>query len=295
MVITALVGSLAIAACGGAGVDRSSADGGPGGPSGGTEGTATHLTVGVAFWHRGYKVTLGDAVIVPGTAGASVERVVTIGATFQNLGVDAGQFPSAMVLSSGGRHYTETAEQHEVPTVPGQAAGEGTIAFEADERFQLTDAVLTIGESDERQAVVPLAKPQSVVSLEPRTINVSGKAYAGPKVYATISSVDLRADNPRVHREIGSGYEWMLLHFTATNDSAAGMAILYEFDQRLVLPDGSAVSTSSSSCGNAQLHPGPYSTARDGVACFEVPVPVGGTYTYDISDSDSPGFTFTIN
>jgi hypothetical protein len=259
-------------------------------------GPATNVAVDKSFWHRGFKVTLGQAAIVQPAAEATPsdeEPAVTIEATFQNLGDDGLEFPSEMVLTSAGKHYTEAAAQQDLPTVPGQASQAGTIAFVVDEQFRLAEAVLTVGASDERQAVVPLSRSEGLISLEPRSFAVDGKASDGPNFYSTVQRGEVRADNPRWHTEAEADHEYVWLHFTVTNDSGGALAVLYALSNRLKLPDGSSVSVDVT-CGNPQLHPGPHSTADGGLACFHVPSPAAGEYVYAISDNDAEGLEFTI-
>lgn len=282
----ALAGTLVLFGCGSGG----------GGPED-EGGSATAVQVDKSFWHRGFKVTLGRAAVVPVQSGngspSDAAPAVTIEARLQNLGTDTAEFTSELVLSSGGHHFTEAAPQQELPRVPGQSSQSGTIAFVVDEQFQLGEAILTIGGSDERQAVVPLAGSDGLISLEPRSFVVSGKASDGPDFYATVQQGELRADNPEGHGQAKASREYVRLHFTVTNDSPGMLAVLYGNNNRLKLPDGSSVGISVS-CGNPQLHPGPHSTAVGGLVCFEVPSPAEGDYLYAISDDDAEGFEFTI-
>jgi hypothetical protein len=282
----ALAGTLVLFGCG---------SGGGAGENGG--GSATEVQVEKSFWHRGFKVTLGGAKVMSGESADGTPSdalpAVTIEATFQNLGNDALEFPSEMVLSSAGEHYTEAAAQQELPKVPGQASERGTIAFVVGAGFQLGEAVLTVGASDERQAVVPLSRSEGLISLEPRSFAVSGRAHSGPNFYSTVQQGEVRADNPRWHTQAEADHEYVWLHFTVTNDSGGMLAVLYGLSNRLKLPDGSSVSVDVT-CGRPQLHPGPHSTADGGLACFHVPSPVGGEYLYAISDDDAEGLEFTI-
>jgi hypothetical protein len=256
---------------------------------------ATRLTVGASVWHSGYKVSFADAQIESPAPSPSTDRVLTLAVTFQNLGRDSGAFQPEMVLTSGGHHYAEVArEQQELPTVPGQASESGVLAFVVDERFTLADAVLTIGASDERQAVVPLGRPANVVALEPKAMAATGKATDGEFLYATVEGAEVRADDPDRHAEARAGYEFIRVRYSATNTGPGLLTMLYGFANRLVLPDGSSVSTVGS-CGNPQLDPGPFGTARGGESCFEVPSPATGKYTYTISKNNAEGFAFMVS
>ncbi len=282
----ALAAALTLIGCG---------DGAGDGGGAGAEGKT--IEVGKSFWHSGFKVTLSTATVVSPeattTPAAMKPSSVTIEAMFQNLGPSTTAFRAPMVLSSAGKHHTQAGPQQELPKVPGQARQSGTIAFVADESFRLSDAVLTVGSADERQAVVPLAGADGLVSLEPRSFQVSGKASNGPAFYATVEGGELRADNPDGYGEAKAGNEFLRLRFSVTNDGPGMLAVLYGLSNRLGLPDGSSVGITTL-CGNPQLHPGPHATARDGLVCFEVPAPASGEYLYAITGDDTEGLRFTI-
>jgi hypothetical protein len=88
--------------------------------------------------------------------------------------------------------------------------------------------------------------------------------------------------------DIGPDRFWM-----AVNDGPGMVSVLYALENSLRLPDGSSVGVSVT-CGAPQLHPGPYSTASGGIACFEVPAPASGAYTYIIFGDVAGGLQFTL-
>lgn len=271
----------------------------PGTPTGsgraGGAGSATELPVNQSFWYAGFKVTLGTARVV----GAEVDAplVVTIDATFQNLSTEYENEPTdALLLTSGDHLYTEPARDHQdLPEVPAQLSQPGTIAFEVDDQFVLAEAVLTAGTADTRQAVVPLGRSEGLVALEPRTVQASGRVGQSPDspFFMTVESGEVRADYPRTHQQAPTGQEYVRLSFSATNDSAAGMAYVFDRDLTLLLPDGTTVGHDLF-CSYAQVHAEPHSTVSGGVACFLVPVPAVGEYTLIWMDHAEGGLRFTI-
>lgn len=287
--------ALALAGCGKP-TGSSDNSGGAGNGGAGKTADANHLTVGASFWHSGFKVTLGDARIVAAGGGAltpSGDRALAVAATFQNLGGLTTHFAAEMVVASGGQFYTEAAEAQKLPELPGKASSPGVIAFVVDPAFRLADAVLTVGASGQRQAVVPLSHPRDAVTLEPRPVVVTGKAHASTVFYATVTGGQVRADNPESYDEAAAGHEFLRLSYSATNEGPGVLDILYGFLNHLVLADGSTVSAAVG-CGNPQLDPGPHGHADGGVSCFELPSPISGKFTYSISDDNSQGLTFTV-
>jgi hypothetical protein len=277
-----MAGLLALGGCGVQGSrDGSSRGTGSGGASDAARGApATEVRVDRSFWHRGFKVTLGTARVMG--AKADEPRVVTIEATFQNLSTDDEETPIPYaLLTVGDRTYTTAAREHQkLPVVLAQRNQSGMIAFEVDERFVLAEAVLVVGEPKVRQALVPLGRAEGLVSLEPRAVTVSGRVTHDDEDYffMTVAGGEVRADDPASHYEAPTGKEYLRLSFSATNNSRAGMAYVFDRDLTLKLPDGTAVGHDLN-CSHAQIHAQPHSTESGGMVCFLVPTPAAGTYT----------------
>jgi hypothetical protein len=278
----AVVGALALAGCDDQQPAGGSSSGTPGSAADGNAGPVTELAVNQSFWHSGFKVTLGTARLLSEPAGAPV---VTIDAQFQNLNTDHvwpdRRPPESMILTVGDRAYPEPAPEHqELPDVPLGIGLPGTIAFVVDDQFVLPEAVLTVGAADVRQAVVPLGRPEGLVSLEPRSITVSGRVVpaADSNLYVTVEGGQVRADDPGQWQQAPAGSDYLLLEFSATNDGPGRLTLLQGDALSLELPDGSTVGDELG-CGNPQLFPNPYSTVSDGVVCFLVPAPATGEYT----------------
>jgi hypothetical protein len=290
---TLLAGLLALAGCdvmpggrdsGGAdsGADGGRKGGGTAADGGGTaEKALTEVTVNRSVWHRGFKITVGTARLVE-PRDDNGGRVVAIEATFQNLSPEEDDQPSRYLVVSSGQHsYDEPAgDLFDVPEVPALRSRTGVIAIEVDERFTLADAALTFGEPTERQAVVPLAREAGLVSLEPRTVKAGGKLLGegNDAFFLTVTGVEVRADNPYQHIEAKAGKDFFGITFTATNDSSAGFAWVFERDLNLRLPDGTKIGHSSD-CSRGQVYAAAHSTVSGGYLCFEVPAPATGDYT----------------
>jgi hypothetical protein len=285
-IAAALAGALAVAGCGAAEQD-----------GGGTATTAAverpaEVQVNRSYWYAGFKVTLGTARLSPATGGP---RVVSIEATFQNLSPDFDEAPSEeLLLTSGADSYDDLSEH--LPEVPPLRSKTGTIAIEVDDRFDLSEAVLTVGEPRTRQAVVPLARTDGSILLEPRPITIRGKVYPeGRKdVFMTVTGGEVRADDARNLAQAPAGQEFVLISFTATNNGPAGMSYVFDRDLNLVLPDGSKAGDAGS-CSRAQVHIQPNSTVKPaGPACFAVPAPATGAYRLVWDNKDSEGLRFSV-
>jgi hypothetical protein len=72
------------------------------------------------------------------------------------------------------------------------------------------------------------------------------------------------------------------------------MAIVFEGDLTLRLPDGTTVGYHPSSCSRAQIHAPKHGTATGGVACFLVTAPVSGTYTFLWENNEKGALSFSI-
>lgn len=136
------------------------------------EATPASVELGQGFWFAGFHVELGTATYDPSNG------LVTIAATFENLGSEPAVFDGTPSLAAGGSFY-ETSATHSLPTVPGLGTGAGELVFDVDEAFTFPGAVLTIGLADNNQAVVPFDTTGEPVTLEPIPFDVSGNASAG--------------------------------------------------------------------------------------------------------------------
>ncbi|GIF71544.1 hypothetical protein Asi02nite_10620 [Asanoa siamensis] len=259
---------------------RSGGGTGPGdAPAGTAPAATTEIQINKSYWHAGFKVTLGAARVVDASAGGG--KAVTIEGVFQNLSPEHAESPTeSALLVVGGRTYAEIDNPLlDLPEVPAQRSQPGVYAFVVDEHFVLPEAEMVIGKAADRQATVPFTGPDGLVALEPRPVPVTGKVLrnASGAVFMTVSATEVRADEPLLHGQAPSGQEFLRLTFSATNNTDAGFAWVFDRDLHLRLPDGTAVGTADN-CSRAQIYPPPHATAQGGLACFLVPAPANGTY-----------------
>ena len=276
---TAWIG-LALAGCaprsGGAVADPTGSAAAPGSSA---PAVLTEIQINKSYWYAGFKVTLGTARIVPSSVGSG--QAVTIEGVFQNLSPKYPGRPTSDALLTVGDHaYSEMDNPlMNLPEIPAQRSQPGTYAFDVDEHFVLAEAVFLVGEPSNRQATIPFTGQDGLVALEPKPVPVTGKVLRDKtgSEFLSVSAVEVRSDDPYLHHEAPTGQEFLRLTFSATNNSSAGFAWVFDRDLHLTAPDGTSIGTADN-CSRAQIYPAPHSTATGGLACFLVPAPANGTY-----------------
>jgi hypothetical protein len=249
------------------------------------------VSVGLSFWHAGWKVTLADATLTTGDSGSGE---VAIEAEFENLGTDQATFDSQLLLTSGGNDYTdETFDGHDLPAVPGERTGSGSFNFRVDEEFSLDDATLMVGNSQNNQAIIPIGPDgDDYVSLEPRLIEASGSVTAGA-VTLTVEGAEIRADLPDRHSEMEEGKLALTVYFSATPSAGiqVGQGVLQSPNVALKLPDGTTVAVIDDGVSgvNELLQGREGTTISDLKVRFPVDVPAEGTYALILRGKYGPG------
>jgi len=274
-VIVSCIACLFLSACGGGGDGDAS-----GSPTQETTPTAglsgDTVTLDKTVWFGGFKLTLGTAELV---VGDGIPRV-DIDTLFANEGTNNATLNATLNLSSGGNHYQPERGTQELPEVPGKTEGRGTLSFAVDEAFSFDDAVLTIGNPANNQAVVPFGSTGDLVDLAPETVEVAGAATGG-ELRITARAGELRADIPEKHDQVEAGRLALTIDFDITyiGDHAGG----YPFGRdnlALTLPDGTTVAVDD----------GPIELLRAGTTLpdqqvrFTVRAPVAGTYKLIVID-----------
>ncbi len=239
----------------------------------------TEIQINKSYWYAGFKVTLGTARIVASSFDSG--QAVTIEGVFQNLSPEYPATPTLDALLTVGDHtYSEVDHPLlDLPEIPAQRSQHGTYAFDVDDHFALADAVFLIGKPSDRQATVPFTGLDGLVALEPTPVPVTGKVLRekSGSEFMTVVGVEVRSDEPLLHDEAPTGQEFLRLTFSATNNSDAGFAWVFDRDLHLKLSDGTSIGTADN-CSRAQIYPAPHATATGGLACFLVPAPATGAY-----------------
>jgi hypothetical protein len=249
------------------------------------------VTVDLAFWHAGWKVTLGEAALTPDDFGSAA---VMIEADFENLGVDPAVFDSQALLTSGSIDFPdETFEGHDYPEVPGERTGKGSFNFQVDDEFTLDEATLIIGNPSNNQAIVPIGEEgDEYVSLEPQDVAATGDVVAGA-VTVTVESAEVRADLPDRHSEMEEGKLAMIVYFSATPASGIqiGQGVLQSPNVALELPDGTSVAVIDDGVSgvNELLQGREGTTISDLKVRFPIDEPAEGTYKFILKGAYGPG------
>lgn len=186
------------------------------------------LAVGTTVWYGGFKLTVREARLRPG----ALELVTG----FENLGTETRALRADVVVQSAGRNYFETAARHDVPTIPGGAGQDGTLAVIVDAAFRLDDAVVVIGRADTNQARFPLGDRGPVIAFRPAPVPVTGSVSAG-QLRLVVRGAELRGDILNQYRQAGRGRLALRIDYTAEVTNCQTV----EFGLSLVLPDGTPV------------------------------------------------------
>ncbi len=290
---------LGLAACSGGGTSGVAPDNAMGGAStGGTSSTGgaggepaevtcddravETLTFDQVFWSGGFKVSLGEARFVAATPDCPNGALV-IDAQFYNRGSEA-ELDERVLLTSNGNDYS--ADLSDVPDVPSQRTGKGSIGFLVDADFSLSDATLLAGGAGENQAIVPLGESsaEQLVSLEPTDITVP-EQFESDYLTFKVTEAYVRADSPIFHTNLEEKTWQVALTFDITNKHE-GSANLSQYEFALELPDGTSVGTDPLGSFGAELLWGG-ETMKDATVLFEVSGPLEGKYKLTGSASNT--------
>lgn len=222
--------------------------------SGQAPGSLGSVNVNKTYWYGGFKVTLGKATVInaikatPPTYRSAPEKV-TIEALFENLGADNfAPYNQDLVLQSGTNAYLDHDSSIEkIPDVPGLRSTTGLIVFNADDKFDLSKAVLLVGNANFNQAMVPLGKSGKLVALEPQKVAVNGTVNVPDAFTLAVSGGDLTYDNAKQHVQQKAGDVNVKLHFSLTSNRD-NVSSFSSDNANLKLPDGTATVATNGSC-----------------------------------------------
>ncbi len=244
----------------------------------GAELDGTTFVIDGTFYHSGFEVTLreGTVGVTEDVLGNVDGYVLTIDATFTNLGDSTTFFDAATSIVQGTKSYASSF-QSDAPDVGGGLTGEGGLRFVIDEDFDYEAATLVVGAGDEARAEVPFSPGAGTLKdLAPSELEVSGVASLDA-IDLTFSGAELRYDVPSSYREVDAGQVAVTLHFDATSRKSGNWRVNAQ-DFALVKPDGIAVGTDGSSLASL---PGSEQglTTQDLFVRFVIEADTPGTYT----------------
>jgi hypothetical protein len=250
----------------------------------------TSVEVNETFWHAGFQVELGTALV-------DEEGVLFIDAVFHNLGAaDNASLDSRLALRSGGKDYVgnENFFDQDIPAVAARGTAEGNFAWYIDREFSLDDATFIIGHPDNNQAIVPLGpdSPEELLTLEPQELTLSGQAVAGA-VTVDLVGGEIRADLPNAYSIADKDHLELTLNFSVTVGEGIqiGQGVFQDQNVALRQPDGSEIDVRSDgqSGVNELLQGNEGQTIDDLSVRFEIEKPAPGDYAFIIQGPYGPG------
>ncbi len=247
----------------------------------GTDGPAGDqvFPINAEFWHIGFRVELGDGTLSTaeeGFLGTELVYLLTIDATFENLGTSQLSFDSPLTVVTPGDAYPARLSS-DLPDVPGGLSSSGAMIFEVDEGFDPESAYLLVGASGENQARVPLgAQGGELVDLAPSEPPLSG-TISMELIDLKFKSAELRADVLWNHTEVEEGKRALTLYFDATSRRSGSWNVFAQ-DFALTLPGGSSIGVDQSELASLPGSDAGTDTT-DLFVSFLVDHPAAGEYT----------------
>lgn len=255
--------------------------------------TVTRSELATTVWYAGYTIDFGTAIATLDAKGGTV----TVDVTLHNMGGDTNGFDVPVRLVVGGTRL-ESSRDSTLPDLAQGESGPGRIVFAPSAAIDPRAATIVVGRDGDHQAVVPfLPGSARVVDLKPIAPPVPARASAtGGSIRLTITGAELRADLPDWGDELPASTMALTFSYTATYvGSFAGGSSFTASNVSLTLPNGKVVAPrgDGKSQSNVLLLPG----AAEGslISRFEIPLPVGGTYTLVVGDGSAhAGIPFPI-
>lgn len=244
-------------------------------------GIAADKVLNTEAWWGGYHFTFGavtyrpEVKITPGSDYVKEEASLKIEVKIENLGKDTATFYGETTVASNGNQYTRRSPDYKVAAVPGKATSNSVLGWVADDKFNLDDAVLTIGDASTNQAVVPLGSKGTLVALEPRKLSITGAIVIPSDFTMNVTGATVSYDVPEAHNQLDTGVQLITLNFSLTG-TGTHTCCLSRDDFSLKVPDGTSVSCTQ--LDPSGTIPDKGNTKQDEIVEFEIKAPVDGAY-----------------
>lgn len=252
----------------------------PGGePSEGSTGDGTttpvKVTVDKTVWWGGFKITVSS---VEGSSNA-LGATVNVSFAFENLTDDVGQLSGRdITLTVGTQSYLSGVGQ--TPTVPAKGRNDGVLDFFIDDTFTAEDAVLTFGQPDSNQAVVPFGSGEAT-SFEPKALQADAQLVTPSE---TISLLGGSIDASYAPSEKGMYFIRLAVKATYTAGLSGDLIVPTQF--ALKSPSGSSFVAAPIAPGDIVaegIYTGQDLTGR--TAAFKVDDVTPGTWAMTFTDN----------
>lgn len=246
-------------------------------PTAASTGTPVEkVQIDKTVWWGGFKITVGTA---EGSSNA-LGQTINIEVGLENLTADVARLDRKnVVLTVGGQSYLAGLGQ--TPEVPPAGRNDVVLDFLIDETFVADQAVLTFGQPDVNQAVVPFGA-EAATSFEPRVLTTEASLVTSTE---TIQLTGCTIEASYAPQEKGTFIVRLPLEVTYTGGAAGGDLILpTQFALRS--PDGSSVVGVAIAPGDIVaegVYTGQPLTGK--VIAFKVDAVDTGTWTISYTDS----------
>jgi len=277
-VLAAMVGLLVLVGVAQALGDRSPRSPGPSASSttANEPGASQSLEVNRTAWYAGYKITFGRAAYSGGDA-----RVLSIDAVVENLGPRNVSPDLRATFSIGNTHVEGGLRQS--ANIPGRQKADVTFEFSDIDlgTAGLADGVLTFGDAEVVQTVVPLAGADGFVPNQPRQV-LRPTTVMNEDIRYEFAGCDLRADYAPQHEQVPAGRRVLACFADATYTGPARFHIVDERNFLLKQPDGNKLGATHYPIMNLDS----MVTADDIYIAFAIKEHVSGRFTIVLSSAD---------
>ncbi len=234
-------------------------------------------------WWGGFAITIDTAQIEGDDFGGIT---VTLATTYENLGDETAQPPTQVSLVYEGESVSLTSD---APSIPGKGTAEGEMTAsihvpeveDGEDPVPLEDildgSVVTWGESNDNQTLIPLSEDGEVESVQPAEFPVTGQLVQSEII------IDLLAGHVAPSYQSGEKGKAILTIDFKLSCAATCIASGYNVSRdefSVTTPDGQSVvadQSVSSYCCTA-LYPGTVVEPPETVVGFKVPMPTAGNY-----------------
>lgn len=238
--------------------------------------------------YAGMMITVETATLQP-AAQQYAPTTVKVDMLFKNLGDMNGTLSptGALDLTSGSNDYS--ADDADLPDVPGGAQNHGSATFTVDEAFSLDDAVLTIGTGDTVQSVVPFGATGTLVANTPQKVALAGTVSSGI-MSVKVTGGQVTTDLPKAFTQSEKDKRFLFVDFDVTNTSTLehpyGDLVTGGSQFTLTEPNGDTVMAYDlddfyGGAPTTTVIPG--ATGHHLLVVFVIDAPVSGNYTLQLT------------